>query len=164
VERQDINPPFLDSPIWMDSSTAAECRVLEAKLGGPARVAELTGSRAFERFTGNQIAKLARLYPAQIENTERISLVSSFVASIFLGDYAPIDAGDGAGMNLMDIQQRKQAREREGETREKRDRESEREREREREETKCKVFIIRSLLKINNPIFLYFFGFYYTYH
>ncbi len=44
----------------MDSSTAAECRLLESKLGGPSRVAELTGSRAFERFTGNQIAKLAR--------------------------------------------------------------------------------------------------------
>jgi xylulokinase len=97
-----------DSPIWMDSSTAAECRALEAKLGGPARVAELTGSRAFERFTGNQIAKQVRLYPEQMANTERISLVSSFVASLFWGDYAPIDAGDGAGMNLMGIQRNRQ--------------------------------------------------------
>lgn len=54
-------------------------------------------------FAGNQIAKLARLYPDQMSETERISLVSSFVASIFWGDYAPIDAADGSGMNIMII-------------------------------------------------------------
>lgn len=36
----------------MDSSTARECKQLEDALGGPKGVAALTGSRAFERFTG----------------------------------------------------------------------------------------------------------------
>ena len=48
---------------------------------------------------GNQIAKLRKTNEeALTKHTERISLVSSFVTSILIGDYAPIDAGDGAGM------------------------------------------------------------------
>lgn len=36
----------------MDSSTTKYCTALEAALGGPQRVASITGSRAYERFTG----------------------------------------------------------------------------------------------------------------
>lgn len=91
------------SPIWMDSSTTAQCRALETMLGGAQAVADLTGSRAYERFTGNQIAKILQTQKTQFEATERISLVSSFVASLLIGDYAPIDVSDGSGMNLLDI-------------------------------------------------------------
>ncbi|XP_042202745.1 xylulose kinase [Callorhinchus milii] len=92
-----------DSPIWMDSSTSSECQNLEKAIGGPERLAEITGSRAYERFTGNQIAKIYKKYPQQYKDTERISLVSSFLATLFLGSYAAIDYSDGSGMNLLDI-------------------------------------------------------------
>lgn len=78
-----------------------------------------------QRFTGNQIAKVHQRQPEKFQNTEvsthdlcltyyprksssdysfvccvcvwfqRISLVSSFAASLFLGDYAAIDYSDG---------------------------------------------------------------------
>lgn len=90
-------------PIWMDSSTRRECAAMESALGGAQQLADVTGSRAFERFTGQQIAKIAHELPAVYDETERISLVSSLIPSLFLGAYAPIDAADAAGMNLMDI-------------------------------------------------------------
>ena len=40
---------------------------------------------------------------AAFKDTERISLVSSYMCSLLLGDYAAIDTSDGAGMNMMDL-------------------------------------------------------------
>ena len=87
----------------MDSSTTQQCRLLEEAVGGPQKLSDITGSRAYERFTGNQIAKIYQMKPASLDECERISLVSSFLATLCLGDYAPIDYSDGSGMNLMNI-------------------------------------------------------------
>lgn len=69
-------------------------------------LSEITGSRAYERYTGPQIRKLFTTEADLYASTERISLVSSFMASLLIGDYASIDETDGAGMNLMDIKKR----------------------------------------------------------
>jgi xylulokinase len=94
------------SPIWMDSSTSAECAEIRAALGGLKATAQKTGSDAFERFTGPQIRKFFKTEPDAYAQTAGIALVSSFMASLLAGKIAPIDFGDGAGMNLMDIQKR----------------------------------------------------------
>lgn len=94
----------MNSPIWADSSTGDQCASLEEKMGGPMNVAVATGSRAYERFTGLQIAKIKQLEEKTVyDQCERISLVSSFMCSIFLGKYAPIDTSDGSGTNLNNI-------------------------------------------------------------
>ncbi|CAN6678811.1 unnamed protein product [Malus baccata var. baccata] len=95
-----------ESPVWMDSSTTAQCRELEKAAGGALELSQLTGSRGYERFTGPQIRKIFETHPEAYKNTERISLVSSFMASLLIGKYAWIDESDGAGMNLMDIKKR----------------------------------------------------------
>ena len=91
------------APIWLDSTTGAECREIEAAVGGADVLAQHTGSRAFERFTGPQIRRFARREPAAYAATDRIHLVSSFLASVLVGGHAPVDPGDGSGMNLLDL-------------------------------------------------------------
>jgi xylulokinase len=91
------------SPIWMDSSTSAECAEIENAVGGDRTLAERTGSRAFERFTAAQIRKFSKREPDPYASTDRIHLVSSFLASLLIGRHAPLDPGDGSGMNLMDL-------------------------------------------------------------
>lgn len=91
------------SPIWMDSSTAEECGEITAAIGGAAELAHLTGSRAFERFTGPQIRKLFKHRRSAYAATEKIHLVSSFMASLLAGQHAALEPGDAAGMNLMDL-------------------------------------------------------------
>lgn len=91
------------SPIWMDSATSTECAEIARAVGGDERVVAITGSRAIERFTGPQIRKFCKDSPADWERTCEIHLVSSFMASLLVAATAPIDLGDGAGMNLLDL-------------------------------------------------------------
>jgi xylulokinase len=100
-----IAPSFTrrTSPIWMDTSTGAECREIAAALGGDAEMCRRSGSIAIERFTGPQIRRFWKRDPAAYEVTRHIHLVSSFIASVLAGCSAPIDFGDAAGMNLLDL-------------------------------------------------------------
>ena len=92
------------SPIWMDSSTSAECREIAEAVGGDEVVCAKSGSVAIERFTGPQIRKFYKTEPDSYGETARIHLVSSFLCSVLTGVDAAIDTGDGAGMNLLNIQ------------------------------------------------------------
>ena len=74
-----------ESPIWMDSSTTRQCEEITAALGGDRRLAQLTGSRAFERFTGPQIRKFFQDEPDAYARTATVHLVSSFLASLLAG-------------------------------------------------------------------------------
>jgi len=96
-----------DSPIWADSSTGAQCATIEAAFeGGASTVAKLTGSRAYERFTGPQVAAVASRMPEAWARTERISLVSSFGAALLTGHHQPMDSADASGTLLMNLASR----------------------------------------------------------
>ncbi|WP_309397746.1 xylulokinase [Cerasicoccus maritimus] len=91
------------SPIWMDTSTGAECAEIAAAVGGNEVVCAKSGSVAIERFTGPQIRRFYKTDPGAYARTERIHLVSSFICSVLCGADAPLDTGDGAGMNLLNV-------------------------------------------------------------
>ncbi|KAK5941204.1 hypothetical protein PMZ80_006481 [Knufia obscura] len=93
--------PF--SPNWQDASTQKECDEFDQILGNPAQLANVTGSKAHHRFTGPQILRFQRKYPEKYEKTVRINLVSSWLATMFLGKFAPFDISDVCGMNLWDV-------------------------------------------------------------
>jgi xylulokinase len=63
-----------------------------------------SGSIAIERFTGPQIRRFAKRDPEAWERTGVVHLVSSFMASVLAGTSVAIDHGDGAGMNLMNLE------------------------------------------------------------
>jgi len=93
--------PF--SPNWQDGSTQKECDMFDAGLGSAEKLAQITGSKAHHRFTGPQIMRMHKNHPEVYRSTSRITLVSSFLASVFLGRIAPFDISDVCGMNLWDI-------------------------------------------------------------
>ncbi len=91
------------SPIWMDTSTGVQCREIAEAAGGASTVVAKSGSLPTERFTGPQIRRFWQTNPDAYADTTRIHLVSSFLASVITGNDAPLDTGDAAGMNLLNV-------------------------------------------------------------
>lgn len=95
------------SPNWQDSSTTAECQEMEASLsGGAEELAQKTGSRAHERFSGPQIMKLRKQKPDIYQVTSRISLVSSFLTTILCtdGEVKGMEESDASGTNVWNLE------------------------------------------------------------
>lgn len=107
-------------PNWQDATTLTECDELMhfadtymqgdkgASSTSTSPMCEVTGSIAHTRFTGAQILRWRKRYPEQYTNTERITLVSNFVATLLLAGgrdahIAPLDQSDACGMNLWDM-------------------------------------------------------------
>ncbi|SJM85156.1 probable Xylulose kinase [Zygosaccharomyces bailii] len=107
--REQLSPKAFSrstAPNWQDHSTGKQCHEFEAAVGGPQELARITGSRAHFRFTGTQILKIAEEEPDAYRDTAAISLVSSFLASLFTGFLTPLEEAEACGMNLYDIEKR----------------------------------------------------------
>lgn len=89
------------SPTWMDSSAIESSRCMEQQMGGASEISKRTGSRSHERCAAHHIRDFTT--DDKFNECNRISLASSFGASLLLGSFANIDVSDGASMNLMDI-------------------------------------------------------------
>mmetsp|Transcript_17252 Transcript_17252/g.42801 ORF Transcript_17252/g.42801 Transcript_17252/m.42801 type:complete len:774 (+) Transcript_17252:57-2378(+) len=95
-----------DAPIWMDMSTTAQVNRLEESFGWR-ELTHRTGSRAYERFSGVQIAKVLEEEEGKAkkpgEKLARVQLVSNFMCSLCAGCLCPIELSDAAGMNLLNL-------------------------------------------------------------
>ena len=96
-----------DAPIWADASTQEQCDAVEDALGGPEEVAKRTGSRAYARFTANQMAAVAYRDQEAWARTAEVSLVSAFGPSVLCGHITPVDASDSTGTNVGMLHDRK---------------------------------------------------------
>ncbi|KAG0151021.1 hypothetical protein CROQUDRAFT_668125 [Cronartium quercuum f. sp. fusiforme G11] len=96
-----------NAPNFYDMSTITQAQSLEWMIGGAHEMARKTGGRAFCRFTGVQIMKVQQTRRNILEATERISLASSFLATLFLGSFSPLNEADAAGTNLWNVAERR---------------------------------------------------------
>lgn len=93
----------------MDSTTTDECLELENNLNKLLNnnlnnnLQNITGSRAFERFTASQIIKMYKKNKNVWENCDKICLLSCGLTSLFCNEIVPMDLSDACGMNLLDI-------------------------------------------------------------
>lgn len=96
-----------DCPIWMDSSTEKQCKIIESEFGRE-NLKKITGSFAYNRFTGSQILKRRMLNKSRKQHAEfnKVQLVSNFCCSFLCDHNVPMDFADASGMNLFDLRTR----------------------------------------------------------
>jgi xylulokinase len=91
--------------IWMNNSTDVTTYA-ELLPGGAARFCDITGSLPTKRFFGPAISLVASKCSGYWEDTDSVTLLCGFCASICCSKPAPLEQGDAAGGNLMDIRKR----------------------------------------------------------
>ncbi len=90
------------APIWMTANTVEQTNHVREKVGGKARMIELSGSDTPLRFTGAVMRRVAEQFPGHYEETLNIQLISSFIPAVLTGNsLVPIDYGNACGMSLM---------------------------------------------------------------
>lgn len=79
---------------------------IEQHMGGVKEMIKITGSKAYTWSAGAQIRKIYKDDPYTYYHIVRISLLSSFLASVLVGNIASIEYSLGSCMNLLDIEKK----------------------------------------------------------
>jgi xylulokinase len=87
--------------LWNDQRTAAECRLIEKRLG-LARLLELTGNRALPGFTAPKLLWLRANEPETYERIAHVLLPKDSVRLALTGEHAT-DVADASGTLLFDV-------------------------------------------------------------
>ncbi|WP_297277404.1 FGGY family carbohydrate kinase [uncultured Brachyspira sp.] len=95
------------APIWRTSCTQKEANELREAAGGKEKMIQITASNSPLRFTGAVIKYNFDSNEGLSNNTYKIFLLNTFIASILTAkDDISVDFGNASGMSLMDYSKR----------------------------------------------------------
>lgn len=97
-ERRVLRPAIL----WNDQRTAAECDDIRARMGGQARLVEVTGNDALTGFTAPKILWVRKHEPEVYAKADLVLLPKDYVR-LRLSGVAAMDKADGSGTLLFDL-------------------------------------------------------------
>ncbi|MEK6207309.1 MAG: xylulokinase [Chloroflexota bacterium] len=103
LDRRD--QPVRPAKLWNDTTTAPESAELTRKLGGEARVLELTGNLLFPGYTAPKIAWLAAHEPHAYTRTVRMCLPHDYLNLWLTGEFVT-EFGDASGTAYFDVRTR----------------------------------------------------------
>lgn len=98
--------PVRPAKLWNDTTTAAESAELTRKLGGDARVLELTGNLLFPGYTAPKIAWVAAHEPRAYARTVRMCLPHDYLNLWLTGQFVT-EFGDASGTAYFDVRTRR---------------------------------------------------------
>lgn len=96
--------------LWNDQRTEAECKEIEAAVGGRSRLIELVGNPAMSGFTAPKILWLRNNEPENFDKVAKILLPKDEIRRRLTGEYAT-EASDASGMLLLDVANRRWSKE-----------------------------------------------------
>jgi xylulokinase len=96
--REVLRPAIL----WNDQRTASECEEIRSRLGGRARLVQLSGNDALTGFTAPKILWVRRHEPDVYARARHVLLPKDYVRLQLTGDLA-MDKADGSGTLLFDL-------------------------------------------------------------
>lgn len=100
--------PLRSAKLWNDTTTAAECARLTARMGGPAAVHGATGNVFLSGYTAPKIEWLRVREPVTYANARRLCLPHDFVNLWLTGEFAT-EPGDASGTAYFDVRARSYA-------------------------------------------------------
>jgi xylulokinase len=98
--------PVRPAKLWNDTTTAAECELLTAGVGGEAAALQLTGNAFLPGYTAPKIAWLRAHEPGSYSDARRFCLPHDYLNLWLAGTFAT-EPGDASGTAYFDVRARR---------------------------------------------------------
>ncbi|KAL5638729.1 hypothetical protein ACGC1H_003178 [Rhizoctonia solani] len=93
---------LVHTPVTQDTSTATQARTIETALGGPDALAQRLGTAT--PTTAAQAIKIREGNPDAWTHTSHVILASAFLASLFIGDWAPATEAEAVATGFWNVE------------------------------------------------------------